>query len=493
MFKIKDKLAISWKITIGVVYGFLMLPMIFSMYNSVPAADDFAFGSNTISDNDVVDAWGYSVWNWLYHSGRWLTFFFQKLINPLNTNAHLGRVYGVWMICVFALVFILIHYSLKVILKRVVDTSKINIEIPIMLVFVILFSTYYYVETYNWYIGATAYAIPFALLMLTMAWLIRYEETTEKKYYYGMIVAGLLPATNEFLDVPIGLLYIYIVLFVFKKDIKDYKTIINRLIPLLIFIICGISVVVAPGNFARQNVYEVTPSLSTSVKQILIDMVVRGKDICINHPLAIIILGLLLMVGVSFGREFTFKSILGVAIVTFFVAFGAVFPYIYGRAMTTTYMDVRMFYVFDYILLIGASVFTLLCGSVISNKVKAAVVNGIVVCGILLVAAVLMLLRGGYRNIVQVGIISNANLIKYSYDFWDGIILEIEESNEADVVIYREEEPTWTPYFLYMGLVPDYKFAVEKGVVYDKEFIMPNIYYGKDSIEIVYTKGLEDE
>ncbi len=124
---------------------------------------------------------------------------------------HLGRIYGLWMIVVFLLVFFLINYSLKVILGKLVDVKKVNVDVVTFFILAVLYTTYYYSETYNWYIGATAYAVPFGLLLLTLAYTIRYEETGQKKYYYGLIISGLIPATNEFLDVPIGLLYLYIV------------------------------------------------------------------------------------------------------------------------------------------------------------------------------------------------------------------------------------------------------------------------------------------
>ena len=47
-----------------IMYAIMMLPMMYSMYNSVPACDDFSFGSMTISDNLLFNALGYSAWNW---------------------------------------------------------------------------------------------------------------------------------------------------------------------------------------------------------------------------------------------------------------------------------------------------------------------------------------------------------------------------------------------------------------------------------------------
>ena len=51
------------EILLTIAYIIITIPMIFSMYNSVPASDDFAFGSRTISDNIFLDAIGYSAWN----------------------------------------------------------------------------------------------------------------------------------------------------------------------------------------------------------------------------------------------------------------------------------------------------------------------------------------------------------------------------------------------------------------------------------------------
>ena len=276
-------------IVLGVLYTLLILPMAFSMYNSVPACDDFSFGSKVIADNDLVNAFGYVAWNWKNHSGRWLTFFLQSLINPLNIQRHMGRFYGICDIIVFMLVFAVMIYSFKVILGKILELEGNQLKLIVFLLISILFSTFYYSEAYNWYIGSTAYTVPFAMLLLTIVFTMRYEETLQKKYYVGLILAGLIPATNEFMDVPIAVLYLYVVFGIYKCGFEDKKKLVNRLIPLLIFIVGGISCVFAPGNFSRQDSYEVKPSVLLSSKQIVIDIIVRLKDIVLYHPLAVIL------------------------------------------------------------------------------------------------------------------------------------------------------------------------------------------------------------
>ena len=67
-------------------------------------------------------------------------------------------------------------------------------------------------------------------------------------------------------------------------------------------------------------------------------------------------------------------------------------------------------------------------------------------------------------------------------------MLEIENSEEDDVVIHRDKQLNWTRYFFEMGLTDGERFAVDPSIVYDKEFIMPNVYYGKNSITLIYDK-----
>ena len=478
-------------VILGIVYAVLILPMAFSMFNSIPASDDFAFGSNTVSDNLLVNAAGYSAWNWMYHSGRWLIFFIQKIINPLNVHVHLGRAYGIYMIVLFMLIFFMMHYSLKVIFAKVIDRTKVSLDIVVCVVISILYTTYYYVEAFNWYVGATAYALPMGLLLLSIAYAIRFEDTAEKKFYVGTILAGLIPATNEFFDVPIGVLYLYVAFYMYSDNLKDRNRLINRLIPLGIFILGGISVVFAPGNFVRQAVYDIEPNVFTATKQIIIDFIFRLKDIIVYHPLAVILLFALIVFGFKSGAANERNNIVITMVVTFVVIFGMVFPYVYGRAMTTTYLDVRMQYLFDYFLLIGMSIGCIQLGRIIRTHetLQSNIFIKTGICVILILYLVFsVLMRRGYQNIVQIGILQSTDLISESYEFWDDIISEIEASKDSDVVITRESEPTWSPYFLYMGIIEEDTYDVSKDTVYDSRLIMPNVYYGKDSIRIEYTE-----
>ena len=79
-------------------------------------------------------------------------------------------------------------------------------------------------------------------------------------------------------------------------------------------------------------------------------------------------------------------------------------------------------------------------------------------------------------------------MIEESYQFWNGVITEIETSKEDDVIITREKEPMWTPYFLYIGIVDDELYNAKSEEIYASEKIMPNVYYKKDTISIKYLR-----
>ena len=485
------KISVKERIIRGILYLGAILPMIFSMYNSVPASDDFSFGTHKVSDNLLVEAFGYSNWCWVHHSGRWLTFFVQKLIVPLNYRGHLGRVYGLFMIVTFLVFFYLLKTSLQTILKKVFDIDGSILKNTVLCIIFVLFTTYYYCETFNWFTGATSYAIPLGLLLLMLALLIKYEETGNNKYYIGMIFAGLLPANSEVFDISIALLYLYFTFILYKFDIKERKVLWKKLVPLVIFILDGLSTVIAPGNYVRQDVYQVTPNVVLSVKQIIINSVTRLQDIIVNHPLTVLIFAVLFIIGIRIGSKDGKVKIINLVILIVLMLFGIQFPYVHGKAMYFSYLDVRMQFLVDYSMLIGVSIIFTKLGQMVSYKYeieyteKVAVVSAVMV---IMLAYLSVIQNYAYLDIVQIDILRNKSLITQNYSLWDGIISEIETSTDDDVVIYRDAELDWTPYFLYMGLTNGDVFSAKKDVLFDDRCIMPNIYYQKNSIKLIYKK-----
>lgn len=478
-------------IIILLAYLIIMLPMCYAIWFSVPASDDFAFGINSISDNLIANAWGYSLFCYGHHSGRWLTFFIQKIINPLNLHVHLGHWYGVYMIIFFIITTAVIVYSIRTIVGKLADGLKA--DIITLLTIAVFYTTNYYSEVFNWYVGGTAYALPMALMFLSIALTLRYIDTHEKRYYIGLIIAGILPATNEFLDVPIGISYLFLAFYLDRKTLlnedkdKRLKTFAKQMLPLIIFVICGLSVVLAPGNWGRQESYAVTSSLSGGLTQTFIDILVRVKELFVSHSWSLILyIGIFVISFLNDSKKAVSIKTAILAVLTLAIAtFGGLFPYVYGRAFTNTYVDVRMEYVVEVFMELTIAIAAALLGQLLRNIISVKFIYAFS-CIVVLGAIALMFRASSFTSIVQIDIIRHSDLLQESYSMWDGIITEIEQSTDDDVVIHRDKEPEWSPYFLYMGITEGDSFALDMDTIYSFECIMPNVYYGKKSITLYY-------
>ncbi|SCZ78626.1 hypothetical protein [Pseudobutyrivibrio xylanivorans] len=468
-------------------YTFLILPIVFSMFFSVPASDDFIYGSFVSSDNVFINALAYIKHTYTQGSCRWLVFFLQKCINPLNPHVHLGHKYGLSVIIVFTIAISIIIYSVRFIVGVFVEDIKSKSLISFVIM-ALLLSTYYYSEVYNWYTGATAYAIPFSLMMLTFVYMIKYfRYGHNKKDYIMLFVAGILPITNEFFCVPMGIVYLYFLLNdVEAKNDKNRK--IKNLWPLVFYIIMGSTVVFTPGNMARRGRNEITAPMWRLAIQPIINTVIRVKDIITTHPFAVILFVILFYLGVKNKGEKIhniklFICLFGIGII------GAILPYSLGVGKTDTYMDVRLYYVLDYLLLLSMSLTILMMGQNFAHRHDIVIDKrtslrwGIIIG---LFSYLMLVPQHEYLKITQVDILKKSGLIRESYALWDGILSEIENSDEADVVITRDRAVEWSPYFLYVGLEP--------GEVYDQSFdaitpvdeIMINVYYKKNTIILNY-------
>ena len=475
---------------LGILYLVLFVPYFYSMYYSVPASDDFAFGADTCSDNLFANAILYSIWNWKYHSGRWLVFIIQKIINPLNLHVHLGHIYGVYMIFLFIVFTLIIMFSLYEILLSLLDNNYTLSKWATFIIIGMFYTTYYYVEVYNWYVGATAYAFPIALLLLTIALCLKYLKTHNKKILFWIMIAAIVPATNEFCDVPLGILYLYVMFVLARKTITGKREFINRLIPFIEFIVLGASVVFAPGNFVRQSVYGVDSDLGNAIKQSIIDIISRITSTIAVKPWVIaFFIGLALIGAISNSSKRRSPNLALLIVICGIMTFGSIFPYMYGRNFTTTYMDVRMQYVMGLFIVLSLSAVSLVIGREFARLVNLNVTSKQVAISVIAIGFIFMagLIRNNaYTLSVPVDIYNKRELIKAGYELWDGILSEIEQSPDDDVIVHRESDVSWTPYFLYSGLVSGETFDVDFDEVYSSKQIMLNVYYQKKSVTLYF-------
>ncbi len=493
---------IKSKIAYFIGYALLMLPMCYSIYYSVPASDDFAAAIRRNGQNIIAQSARHGFGMWATWGGRWLSQFFQTLINPLNSHEHIGHKYGIYMIVVFIITTIAIIYGMRVIYLRVVGAGKEKLaDALVFLTFAVLFTTKYYSECYNWFVGAMVYTIPVAFLFIAIASMIKYADNgaTSNKHYAIMILAAIFPATIELYDVALGMTYLYYIYWNHREErlAESTRLKIKNILPLVLYVILGVTNVFAPGNTIRREYYQLELSVKRSFIQYVVDVVLRVQSLIIEHPFLLFILAIVVVLGIVSNKEHVkTKGFLATIIMFGSVTTGSLFPYIYSRAFTTTYLDIRMEYILDYCLQMCFVMLALHLGRFLAFKYELTLTKQklVAITSMLVMFVYITLIQNyGYMKLVQYEIFKNKGLIQYSYAFWDGVITEIENSPEDNVVIHRDEEPTWTWYFFPLGLVEGDVFNVDYNKIYDENLIMPNVYYEKESIEIIYDNNQEVE
>lgn len=483
------------KIILGILYIILLIPVFYSIYYSVPASDDFAMTlGRDAYGNPVAEFFKAVGFFWNNRGGTIIWFAIEFLLNPLNLHIHLGHAYGIYMIVAFLLCFAAIIYSIKTVFGYFLNdanNSKLVSSIVTYLTAIMLIQNYYYVEAYNWYVGMLAYPVAVAGLFLVLAFLIRYSKTGNKKFLIALTIIGIVVANNTPFDVPIGIIFLYVVFL--RKGFNNYiPKFIKRYIPLLCFMASGLMAVAAPGSSARQGQYTEPVSLSNSMVQTFADVKYFGMLIIKERPVTLIIAAVLVIIGFASNTKAHKKpeNIITLAIASFLICFGAVLPYVYGRGMTRTYLDVRMQYMLDYFIQIflcfGCFVFGQWIGYIVKTNFEK--LGYVAAGGVAVLGACALIITGRYATTVSYEVYVKRAEIAASYDLWNGILLEIEQSDSDDVVVNRDYNIPWNKYFLYSGMEPGEVYAVDLDAFYDPQQILPNVYYKKNSITVNYPR-----
>ncbi|SFO35496.1 hypothetical protein SAMN05216351_10754 [Pseudobutyrivibrio sp. JW11] len=483
------------KIIIGVLYFILFIPVFYSIYYSVPASDDFAMALGRDAYGNVVSEFiAAVVFFWTKRGGTICSFVAEYLINPLNLHVHLGHWYGIYMIIAFIICMFLIYMGLKKLVFYVLkdaDNAPFASEIITFLVIFMLIENYYYVETYNWYVGMISYAGVMALLFLNIFLTLRFAETGKKSAYVWMIVTGVIVANTSAFDIPLGAFFVYIVLFNKEFD-KFVSSIFKKVLPLLLYIAMGLITIMAPGNYARQSQYTEGVSVGTALRQTVADVQFFGMAIIKERPVTLIIAVMLVLLGFAVNNKQRKRpgNIILYGIVAVCVWIGCILPYVYGRGMTRTYLDVRMQYVLDYFIEIGICIGCVMLGQWIAYIIKVDLSKAayIATCAVAVLGVAALVATGRYATTVTYEVYAKHADIAASYDLWNGILLEIENSSDSDVTVDRDYNVSWNKYFLYSGMEPGEVYAVELDSLYDSQQILPNVYYKKNSITVNYPR-----
>ena len=478
-------------------YLVLFMPFIYSVFYSMPANDDFALGINWWGGNIISEGLHRVAWNYMHWFGQSgvIAILIQVILNPLYWFNNVGHSFGICMVISFIIIVTGIICGIRRLAYYVFDIENdIVLDGFTYLITLLLFTSYYYNDVYNWWSGIPGYSFMMMLNIWCCGQIAKWVHSKNKKDYIWMIILGIVTCTSLMNCVAVGLFYI---LFVFFDANGGYSK-IKKVIPFVFFVISGVITVAAPGNYNRMEFeryfgYDVQDpkyifSALVTIKRVfaraILTVVYKPWIICIF--LGILLLGIYCKPKI----KLDIKRIVFAIVAVFISAIGAVYPYVLGsnKDYSSEFAN-RIYFVEDYLVFIGLAFVAFRIGQLIgcvvkidfSKRVKVSIV---IVC--FLLAIIITKINPYSTAFIPVDIVKQASLIKETYYFWDDILEEIKNSDSKDVII-RRKDIAWCPYVYTCGMSDNTeKWPVGEGIYYSGSNQAASVLYGKDSIAIYF-------
>ncbi len=436
----------------------LIIPHLYTLYYAMPANDDYALGQKWWGQPLLIESFlraGWNYMNWFGQSGI-IACVIQVLFSPLYWFKDAGHSYGISM----GIVFVLIISGILILVRRFIKyyckiDSAIALDTFTLLLGFIFLTVYYYSDVYNWWSGVQGYSLMILMSVLTYGNVVKYSITKTQKDYVWMIVTGVITCTSLMNCVCVGLFYVCYMFFAQRNSSVSIK---KKIFPLLLYIISGVLMVIAPGNYTRMSNSTDGPHFLQALEVSIYVTIERIKETVILRPWILLFLFLILLTGIA---SFTVKKInvleiIATVVVTMISVIGAFYPYSLGQNLSfETEVAKRIYFVEDYMMFIGFSVTAYLLGLLL----RQVLFKDIDIKRIIVVATVMTIISGvglvAFRErlgvFIPVDIVKKADLIRDSYYYWKDIKYEIMTSSDDDVVVTRPPI-TWCQYVYYMGL-----------------------------------------
>ena len=479
-----------YKCILAVGYAALFAPFVYSVFYSMPANDDFAWALEWWSSNRLVEVAHRVAWNYNNSFGQSGIFaiMIQVLLNPLYWFKNAGHSFGICMIIACVLIF----GGLLIALRRLfiwlcgVDNS-IMADSFTYLAALLLFTSYYYSDVYNWWSGLPGYAFMMTMWVITLGNIVKYEQTHSRTTYIGALICGMVVCTSMMYCIPTGLFYLVYVLIINRHSGDSF---LKKAAPLLCYIIAGILMVIAPGNGTRMgNESNAGSSLTEAIYVTTLRVIGRAWDGLANKPWIAMLLLIIVATGMAASKSLRTPKlrylILGLAC-TFIAAWGAVLPYVYGSGKSIeSEFTPRIYFVEDYIVFIGVALLAFRFGQwlAVKDRFKLRGRAYRMACGVVLLLGMVLSLRGSaYRQIIPLDIVDKSDLIKESWYFWDDILAEVENAEQGSDIVIDRVNVDWCQYSYYVSLDEIPREPIEDGFPYGNCNQCASKFYGVRSI-----------
>lgn len=445
---------------------------------TVPNTDDFSeasvflMRSEQFEQNVFLYAADRAIEFWHESGGPFFTTFFLNAFNPLNTY-NFGALRILMVALVLYFVFAVLFFLYSLFSRRVDDTYLLSV-----LVTCNLWSFFNYKswpETLFWYTGAVSYLIPLGSLLLSVAFLYRYEYSERNIYILWCVFFGLIGFGGNQSVAIAGLLFYAVELVRWiNKGIVSRK----RILIIVVLSIFSMLNLLAPGNFVRASGYAGGFSSSRLVLSGLfaIRKCIMETEILFKDTGFIIVILVCFFCGCIKERckdsTEEWITILEFLIIHLGIAFVACYGY------NSPYLPNRTLFVADFFLICGFIQFFFQLGIKMGRYTERKVLlsrTGLVFVWILVVTIFCLM---PYR--LENGVIYNlsrslvlGNTKNYNAEIIE-ILNELKESSDKDVVISLPTDEIEG--FLNFILSDDENYFVNRGVAN---------YFGKDSVKCV--------
>ena len=301
-----------------------------------------------------------------------------------------------------------------------------------------------------------------------------------------MIILGMVTCTSMMYCVAVGSMY---VTFSFIMRYKNGESIKRKVLPLVLYIIAGVLMAIAPGNYTRMSNENTSGySLFNAVIVTACRIWLRAKTTIQTKPWAVAILLIVLIVGIYVGsakKQNIFVIAFGYLCVIV-SAFSGLLLYVYGSAkQLDSEFTPRVYYVEDYMMFIGTAIVLFAMGAWIKQKLCVQIKDSItigLVCLCIFAGCIFSIKGDSYQQIIQYDVYQKSALIKESWYFWNEILDEVVAAEDgADVVINRENVD-WCQYSYYVSLDEIPRETLSEDAKYGNCNQCASKYYGVDSI-----------
>lgn len=454
----------------------LIIPMMITIFYSLPSADDFSQVVSVNRSDIIGEAFKAANTAYMEWSGGWIYYFLQGILSPVLLFGVPSRMLGVELIIFFAIFLWSIYKVISVSLIQIFGIKEVHYRWAVFALILFTFlNTRIYTEVYYWYTGASyMWGVTLSLITVTLA-VIYWKKELNIKIGLVLSIVGFAACSSCQCAIFPGM--IYMCLWFLDKG-KNKGKFLEKSFPIFVMVLGGLLSVCAPGNFARHDMIDETGlHVLDALLYALLDECYVLKALLANPIFVLGMLGLILVGKKCLkGRKIPLWYSILAYLLTFIGLYLICFPVALGYS--SDFLPNRQYFVTNIYAILGFGVGSIYLGGWLAEQDIFAKVKEIEwACILLAFAYVTMFATDKFEKMPYYVTVTNIGEIKDAAEAWDKVFLEIENSKSEVVTIELEDKFRNSPVLMYPSLTEDNMHWVNLAIAE---------YYQKDAIKVLF-------